>query len=67
MRPTVDNGAPLLETFLFDFAEDIYGRTLAVEFVARIRPELKFESLDALKTAMAGDIAAARRILREAD
>ncbi len=67
VRPTVDNGAPLLETFLFDFAEDIYGRMLTVEFVARIRPELKFDSLDALKAAMADDVAAARRILLEAD
>ena len=40
---------------------------LTVEFVARIRPELKFDSLDALKAAMADDIAAARRILLEAD
>lgn len=63
VRPTVDNGAPLLETFLFDFAEDIYGQEMRVEFVDRIRPELKFDSLDALKAAMADDIAAARRIL----
>jgi riboflavin kinase/FMN adenylyltransferase len=66
VRPSVDNGAPLLETFLFDFAEDIYGREMTVEFVDRIRPELKFDSLDALKAAMAEDIAAARRILRAA-
>ena len=64
VRPTVDNGAPLLETFLFDFAEDIYGRTLEVEIVARIRPELKFDGLDALKRAMADDIAAAREVFR---
>jgi len=66
VRPTADNGAPLLETFLFDFAEDIYGRTMTVEFVERIRPELKFDSLEALKAAMAGDIAAAQRILAAA-
>ena len=67
VRPTVDNGAPLLETFLFDFAEDIYGQAMTVEFVERIRPELKFDSLEALKAAMADDIAAARRILRAAE
>ena len=67
VRPTVDNGAPLLETFLFDFAEDIYGQGMTVEFVDRIRPELKFDGLEALKAAMADDIAAARRILRAAE
>ena len=66
VRPTVDNGAPLLETFLFDFAEDIYGQEMTVEFVAHIRPELKFDGLDALKAAMADDIAAARRIVQAA-
>jgi len=64
VRPTVDNGAPLLETYLFDFDEDIYGRSLTVEFVAYIRPELKFDGLDALTRAMQADMAAARDILR---
>jgi riboflavin kinase/FMN adenylyltransferase len=63
VRPTVDNGAPLLETFIFDFDEDIYGREIEVEIVARIRPELKFADLDELKAAMHGDIASAREIL----
>ena len=63
VRPTVDHGAPLLETFLFDFDEDIYGRTLEVELVARIRPELKFDGLDQLKRAMADDVAAAQEAL----
>lgn len=63
VRPTVDNGAPLLETYLFDFDADIYGREMRVEFVARIRDELKFDSLDALKTEMARDMARARAIL----
>jgi riboflavin kinase / FMN adenylyltransferase len=64
VRPTVDDGAPLLETHLFDFAEDIYGQALEVEFVGRIRPELKFDSLDQLSHAMADDIARAKEILR---
>ena len=63
VRPTVDSGAPLLETFLFDFNADIYGQTLEVEIVARIRPELKFDGLEALKAAMQSDIAAARALL----
>jgi riboflavin kinase / FMN adenylyltransferase len=63
VRPTVDNGAPLLETYLYDFDGDIYGRELTVEFVGRIREERKFDSLDALKTEMARDMARAREIL----
>ncbi len=46
VRPTVDNGAPLLEVHLLDFNGDIYGREMAVEFVERIRDEQKFGSLD---------------------
>ena len=64
VRPTVDNGAPLLEAHLFDFNEDIYGRNLTVEIVAHIRPELKFDGLDALKQAMRDDMDAARASLR---
>jgi riboflavin kinase/FMN adenylyltransferase len=66
VRPTVDGGAPLLETYIFDFDEDIYGRRLGVDFVGRIRPELKFGDLDQLKAAMQADMSAARAILRVA-
>ena len=66
VRPTVDNGPPLLETYIFDFAEDIYGRELEIEFVGRIRPELKFDSLDALKAEMQRDMERARAILAQA-
>src|SRR5919201_3729154 len=47
-RPTFDNGAPLLEVFLFDFKGDIYGTVLDVALVSFIRDELKFDSVDAL-------------------
>ena len=63
VRPTVDNGAPLLETYLFDFDGDIYGLELTVEFITRIREERKFESLDTLKAEMARDMTRARDIL----
>jgi riboflavin kinase/FMN adenylyltransferase len=63
VRPTVGNGAPWLETYIFDFDEDIYGREIEVEIVARIRPELKFHDLEELKTAMQADILAARQLL----
>ncbi len=59
-RPTVDNGAPLLEVFLFDFEGDLYGKTMAVDFIAWLRAEEKFEDLDALKGQMLKDAADAR-------
>jgi len=61
-RPTFDNGAPLFEVHLFDFAGDLYGKTLMVSFLAWLRPELKFDSADALIAAMNGDSAAAKAI-----
>lgn len=62
-RPTVDDGAPLLETHLFDFDGDLYGREIEVEFVDFIRDEQKFDGLDALKAQIAADCEAARTIL----
>jgi riboflavin kinase/FMN adenylyltransferase len=63
-RPTVDDGAPLLEVFLFDFSGDLYGKTIEVAFEAFLRPELKFGGLEALKTQMAKDVAQAKAVLR---
>ncbi|MGN6571830.1 MAG: bifunctional riboflavin kinase/FAD synthetase [Pseudolabrys sp.] len=65
-RPTFDNGAPLLETFLFDFSGDLYGKTIDVAFIGWIRGEEKFASIDALKRAMDGDAARARDTLARA-
>jgi riboflavin kinase/FMN adenylyltransferase len=59
-RPTVDDGAPLLEVFLFEFSGDLYGKTMEVAFEAHLRPELKFDSLAALKAQMQKDAAEAR-------
>jgi riboflavin kinase / FMN adenylyltransferase len=63
VRPTIDNGAPLLEVHLLDFEGDLYGRDMLVEFIERIRDERKFESLDLLVTEMRRDIERARAIL----
>jgi riboflavin kinase/FMN adenylyltransferase len=63
VRPTVDNGPPLLEVHLLDFSGDLYGREMAVEFVERIREERKFDSLAALIEEMQRDVARARAIL----
>jgi riboflavin kinase/FMN adenylyltransferase len=62
-RPQFDDGAPLLEVMLFDFAGDLYGRKLSVEFVGLIRPERKFESIEALQARMQVDCDEARAIL----
>jgi len=60
-RPTVkDNAAPLLEVHLFDWSEDIYGRHLRVKFLAKLRDEEKYDGLEALRAAIAGDAARAR-------
>ena len=64
-RPTVNGVEPLLEAHLFDFAGDLYGRELEVEFVAKLREELRFEALDLMVEQMHKDAAAARRILAE--
>ena len=66
LRPTIGDGRVLLETHLFDFAGDLYGRRLAVELVAHLRPERKFAGLDALKAQIALDGARAREILAAA-
>jgi riboflavin kinase / FMN adenylyltransferase len=65
-RPTFDNGAPLLEVFLFDFQGDLYGTTLDIAFIAFIREELKFEGIDALVRQMDDDSAKARIALAAA-
>ena len=64
-RPTVedDGAALLLETFLFDFAGDLYGETCQVSFVSRLRGEEKFDGLDELVTQMKIDDAEARTVL----
>ncbi len=63
-RPTVDsNGAPLLETFVFDFAGDLYGEICSVTFFEHLRDELKFDGLDALVMQMKRDAEEARALL----
>jgi riboflavin kinase/FMN adenylyltransferase len=63
VRPMYEIETPLLETYLFDFNGDLYGKHLAVDLVHYIRPEAKLDGLDALKTQIAKDSAAARAAL----
>lgn len=63
-RPTVEEaGAALLETFLFDFSGDLYGEMASVSFFGFLRPEAKFDSLDALMAQMRRDEDEARALL----
>jgi riboflavin kinase / FMN adenylyltransferase len=65
-RPMFDTGAVLLEVFLFDFAGDLYGQSIDVAFIAWIREELRFGSVDALVQAMNADAELARAALARA-
>jgi riboflavin kinase / FMN adenylyltransferase len=65
-RPTFDNGAPLLEVHVFDFAGDLYGARVDVAFIGWIRPELKFDQIDALVRRMDEDARLARAALARA-
>jgi riboflavin kinase/FMN adenylyltransferase len=63
LRPTVDqSGRWLLEVHLFDFADDVYGRLVQVEFLQKMREEEKFESIEAMTAAIRDDSQRARAI-----
>jgi riboflavin kinase/FMN adenylyltransferase len=63
-RPTVDtDGAPLLETFVFDFSANLYGETASVSLFGFLRGEVKFDSLEALVLQMKRDEDEARALL----
>ncbi|HEY6941415.1 bifunctional riboflavin kinase/FAD synthetase [Dokdonella sp.] len=64
VRPTIDGaGEPLLEAHLFDFDGDLYGHRIEVEFVRKLRDEVKFDDLDAMVRQIDRDAAQARSIL----
>lgn len=64
-RPTFDAGPPLLETFLFDFDGDLYGKTIRIEFVDFVREDAKFRSGTDLVAQMQEDCAKAKQILEK--
>jgi riboflavin kinase/FMN adenylyltransferase len=65
IRPTFEPPKELLEPYFFDFEGDLYGRTVEVELVDFLRPEAKYDSLDALTAQMEADCEEARRRLAE--
>ena len=66
-RPTVNGVEPLLEVHVFDYSGDLYGRRLEVEFVAKLRDEARFDSLDSMMVQMRVDAAQARDQLSKVD
>jgi riboflavin kinase/FMN adenylyltransferase len=63
VRPTFDESTPAVEAHLLDVSLDLYDRVLGLAFLTRIRDEMKFPSVEALKARIAEDVAVARRRL----
>ena len=61
VKPTVGTHNKNIETHIFDFNDDIYGKDIKVEFLKRLRPEIKFESIEALRTQIAQDCEEAKK------
>ena len=64
VRPTFGGDGVVLEVFLFDFNDDLYGKRLRVRLVDFLRPEKKFDGVDDLKAQIAQDSAKAQKILQ---
>ncbi|MAH85543.1 MAG: riboflavin biosynthesis protein RibF [Rhodospirillaceae bacterium TMED8] len=65
IRPTFGNATPLLEAYIFDFNEEVYGKLITVSLIERIRAEKKFDGIDALRAQITIDCKSTRRIFRE--
>jgi riboflavin kinase/FMN adenylyltransferase len=63
-RPTFAGEEVRLEVHLFDFAGDLYGRRLRVDFIDRVRPERRFDGLESLKAQIKADCAEARSLIK---
>jgi riboflavin kinase/FMN adenylyltransferase len=62
-RPTVDGGSKvILETHLFDFDKEIYGRYVTVHFKQKIRDEMRFHSIEQLKAQIVQDVLEAKTL-----
>ena len=62
-RPTFDGTKPLLEVHLFDFDQDVYGEYIHVDFIARLRSEVKYDDIADLVAQMHRDADNAKSIL----
>ncbi|PZC46897.1 MAG: riboflavin kinase / FMN adenylyltransferase [Chloroflexi bacterium] len=63
VRPTFGDNDRTVETYILDFDEDLYGRSITIEFVRRLRDELAFVSIEALKEQMSRDVDETRALL----
>jgi len=63
-RPTFDGTEQVLEAHVLDYVGNLYGREVAIDFIARLRDEKKFSSVADLIDSINDDVATARRILR---
>jgi riboflavin kinase/FMN adenylyltransferase len=61
MHPTLPEGKPTVEAYILDFDRYIYGETVSIEYLRYLRPEIKYDSLDALIEQMHRDVAEARK------
>jgi riboflavin kinase/FMN adenylyltransferase len=67
IRPTIgEDEEPVLEAYIFDFSGDLYGKHLRVQLIDYLRPEIKFDGLEALTAQIEEDCTTAREILRKA-
>ena len=64
-RPTVNGKTKTIEAHIFNFNEDIYGETISIDFIRRIRDEIKFTDVEELKKQLASDKSLAIKILNE--
>jgi riboflavin kinase / FMN adenylyltransferase len=65
IRPTFGKSARTIETHILDFKGDLYEHDFSIEFIKRLRGEIKFDSLDKLKKQIEGDVIAARTMAIE--
>lgn len=63
-RPTVEGKERSLEVHIFDFDRDIYGETLQIELIEHLRPEMKFDNLEALKAQISADAEKAKAVIK---
>jgi riboflavin kinase/FMN adenylyltransferase len=63
IRPSFEGDVRTIETYIFDFSENIYGQSLTLEFVERLRPEKKFDNINELVTQITDDVQQAGALL----
>jgi SHS2 domain-containing protein len=67
VRPTFDTGLPSVEAYLMDFEDDLYGQSLGLSFMRRLRGEMKFPGIPELVAQIQKDVRLARRVLGRPD